>query len=91
MTMFAPVILAPLLLEHDHFGAARLLNDFRPNRGIRDERLPYGIGSVVIDRKHFIEAYLASDFALNPLDDDLIAGPDSVLFSPGFDYREHRI
>jgi hypothetical protein len=38
MPAFAAVVLAPLLLEHDYFRAARLLNDLRRDRCASDNR-----------------------------------------------------
>ena len=38
MPAFAAIVLAPLLLEHDHFRAARLLENLRPDQCACDNR-----------------------------------------------------
>jgi len=80
MPAFAAVILASLLLEHDYFRAARLLEDFRPDRRACDNRRA-DLGRFAADCQNLVERYRRANLAAKPLDRNLVADPDAVLLS----------
>src|SRR5271155_209045 len=88
MPVLAAVILAALLLENDHLGAARLLDNLGPDRCARDDWSAHLGRSPAkgedLGQRHF-GAYLARD----PLDRYLIADADAVLFSACLYNCEH--
>src|SRR5438874_11697176 len=85
MSAFAMGILAPLLLERDHFVSPMLLHDFgydgcasyqgSPDFSIRSQHLRKGNGRAGIAGK--------------PIHFDNIARSDSILFAAGADHRVH--
>jgi hypothetical protein len=89
MAMLAAIILAPLLLEDDYFGAAGLLNDLRPDRSVSDGRASDRARSLVLDREYVIERDFAANIARDSFDRDLVARANPILFSAGLYDCEH--
>src|SRR5579863_9440377 len=80
MAALAAIVLAPLLLEYDDLGPARLLYDFRVHRGTLDE-WPSDDGAFAANRQHLGERDLCADIADEAFDGDLVACSDAVLLS----------
>ena len=90
MPMLAAVVLAPLLLEHDDLGAARLLHDLRAYRGARHDRGP-NLGIFPAQRQDLVKCDFRADFTLNSLDGDLVTDTDAILLSACFYDGKHGI
>src|SRR5579884_3041344 len=89
MAMLAAVVLAPLLLEDDYLGAARLLDDPGLDRRACDQRRA-DCGRVrIAEREHLGDLDMAADIALEPLDGNLVADRDAVLLPACLDDCEH--
>src|SRR5215469_5076921 len=89
VSLLAPVILPPLLLEHDDLGRPRLLDDGRADRGAVDKRRAGRDLGTFADHQHFAEFDCRTGLARQFLDrDDVVLG-DFVLFAAGADDYEH--
>src|SRR5271170_5899203 len=90
MPAFAAVILAPLFLEHDYLRAARLLQDLRRYRRARDDR-GTDLRSLAADSQHLVKRNRRANLAGKPLDRNLVADADAVLFSACLYYCKHHL
>src|SRR5258708_38285431 len=91
MAVLAAIVLAPLLLEHDYFVAARLLHDLGADRGVGHRRTADRAAFLAADCEHFAQGNLTADLARDSLDHDLIARADAILLAACLYYCEHRI
>src|SRR5208282_2624574 len=89
MPVFAAVVLAALLFENDHLGAAWLLDDLCPYRRARNDWSAH-LGRLAAKGEDLGQRYFSAYFARDPLDRDLIADADAVLFSACLYDCEHR-
>src|SRR6516225_11222226 len=89
MTLFAPIVVPPLLFEDDDLWRAGLLDDGGGNRRAGQQRRPgCDLGSLA-DHQHLGEFDHRTGFARELLDRDHIILGDLVLFAAGPDHREH--
>src|SRR5258708_7654504 len=80
MPTFGAIVLPPLFLEHDYLRAARLLEDLCLHGCARDNRGP-DLGRFAANRQNLVERYRRANLADQPLDRNLVADANAVLFS----------
>jgi hypothetical protein len=81
MAMFSAIVLSPLLLEDDDLSAARLLDDPRAHRRVRQGWAPNCSRISITNCQHMAKRDFGPDIAFEPFDHDLVARSDPVLFS----------
>src|SRR5215469_10231461 len=89
MTLFAPIIVPPLLLKDDDLGRARLLDHSGADRSTGQQRRPGGDLGPVANHQHLGELDRRPRLARELLDRNHIVLGDLVLLAAGPDHREH--
>src|ERR1051326_3480691 len=89
MTVLAPVILPPLLLEDDDLVGTTVLDKGRAHRRAGEERRAGRDIGPVADQQHFAEFDRRARLAVELLDGDHIVLGDRVLLAAGADHCKH--
>src|ERR687891_2306085 len=92
MAALAPIVLAPLLLEHDHLLGLALLQHLGHHLGALDQgRADLQLAAVLLvtDHQHLIEGDRLAHLAIEALDLDHLAGGNPILLSAGADHCVH--
>ena len=88
MTVLAPVILPPLLLEDDDLLAARLLDHLGGDRRAGDRGIA-GLGAVAAKQDHLGKLDDIAGLARDLLDLDDVVGRHAILLAACANDREH--
>jgi len=89
MAVFATVILPAFFLEYNNLSAARLLHDPGAYGNVSHYWTPDCAGIALAYRQHLVESYLGTNIARDPLNHDLVARSDAILFSACLYNRKH--
>src|SRR5690606_32259055 len=90
MAPLAPVVLAPLLLEHDHLVRTGLLQHLGNHLGAVDQGgADLWLAAADPDHQHLIERDGVAHRAVQALDLDHLARGHPILFSAGADHCVH--
>src|ERR1700730_6564520 len=89
VTVLAPVIVPPLLLEDDDLVGPAMLDERGADRRAVEERRPGRDSGAVTDHQDFAEFDYGTGFAVELLDRDHIVLGDRVLLAAGADHCKH--
>src|ERR1700722_5852310 len=89
MTVLAPVVVPPLLLEDDDLVGATMLDELGADRGAGDERRAGRGAGALTDHQNLAKPDRRAGLADELLDRDHIAFRDLILFAAGADHCEH--